>query len=95
MNADRAARQVIEACRYGRAEVVLTVQAKLAAKLFHLFPNLALNFDQLIARALPGPGSEGEGAGTRAVPGSESESEWAPSRLTRLSDRAAVRNNEV
>ena len=77
------------------AEVVLSVQAKLAVKLFQMFPNLSMNFDQLIARALPGPGHEGAGAGTRAIPGSQSESDWSPSRLTKLSDRAAVRNNEV
>ena len=33
--------------------------------------------------------------GTLENAGSASESEWSPSRLTRLSDRAAVRNNEI
>ena len=40
---------------------------------------------------VPGPG----GIGRRRAKGKESESELAPSLLTALSERAAVRNNEV
>src|SRR5947208_13760729 len=37
MDAGRAARQIVEACRYGEAEVVLSLQAKLAGKFHALF----------------------------------------------------------
>jgi hypothetical protein len=35
------------------------------------------------------------GAGTEAHSGWQSLSDWAPSRLTRLTDRAAAENNEL
>jgi hypothetical protein len=36
-----------------------------------------------------------DGAGADAHSGWQSLSNWAPSRLTRLTDRAAARNNEL
>ncbi len=91
MNADRAARRIIRACRYGEPEVVLSVQAK-AAALFHgVCPGLWSDLNALLARALPSPGPDGRWK----VPGHASGSKWAPSWATALSDRAAVANNEV
>ena len=91
MDADSAARQVLKACRYGDAEVILSVQAKLAVKFNAMFTNLTIDLNSLIERALPAPG----GNGTLAVPGKESVSKWTPSWLTSLSDRAARENNEI
>jgi hypothetical protein len=44
-----------------------------------------------VNRLLPGPG----GIGEASARGYESESDLAPSWLTALSDRAAMRNNEI
>jgi short-subunit dehydrogenase len=91
MNADRAARQILTACRRGDAEVILTTQAKLAAKLDSLFPEFSASMLALANRLMP----ESGGIGTEGVRGSASESAASPSVLTALGDAAARRNNEV
>jgi short-subunit dehydrogenase len=91
MNADRAARQIISACRYGKAKVTLSLFAKIAAVANTLAPELMADATSLAASLLPARG----GIGRTALTGSESESSWSPSRLTTLNERAAVRNNEV
>lgn len=91
MKAERAARQIIAACRRGDAEVILSLQAVLAVKFHQLFPELSAELLQLANRLLPAPG----GIGKKSAKGKESESEFSPSLLTTLSDKAALRNNEV
>lgn len=88
MQAERAARQIISAMRRGRPEIVLSMQAKLAWRLFALAPGLAQRALSLLDRVLPRPGGIGEASAL----GSESRH---PSLLTRASDRAALRNNEL
>jgi NAD(P)-dependent dehydrogenase (short-subunit alcohol dehydrogenase family) len=89
--AERAARRIIDACRYGDAELILPFTTALAVKLNGVFPSIAADLVSLTERLLPGPG----GVGTELRRGAESESRWSPSWLTTLSDRAAVRNNEL
>jgi short-subunit dehydrogenase len=91
ISAERAAKQIISACRYGRAKVTITPFAKFAAAANTLAPELMADATSLAASLLPGRG----GIGRTSVTGKESESTWAPSKLTALNDRAAVRNNEV
>ncbi len=91
MSADRAARQIITACRYGRARVTLSLPAKLAVCANVLAPELTADLNALVARLLPEPG----GVGRTSVKGYHSTSEWSPSLLTTLGDRAAERNNEL
>jgi hypothetical protein len=91
MAAERAARQIIRACKRGDAEVILSIQAKVAALFHGMFPGLTADMLGVVNRLLPGPGGIGE-AGAR---GYESESDLAPSWLTALSDRAAMQNNEI
>jgi short-subunit dehydrogenase len=91
MNADRAAKQIISACRYGRAKVTLSLLAKLAVVANALAPELTADVNSLAASLLPARG----GIGRAAVMGHESESSWSPSKLTTLNERAAIRNNEV
>ncbi|HXG68226.1 MAG TPA: SDR family NAD(P)-dependent oxidoreductase [Blastocatellia bacterium] len=91
MNAERAARQIIAACKRGDAEVVLSVQAKLAVKFHALFPGLTADLMGLVNELLPEPG----GIGKERAKGEESESALSPSFLTILNDRAARQNNEV
>jgi short-subunit dehydrogenase len=92
VSSKRAARRVVEACRQGAARLDLGLQTR-PATLFHaLFPRLSRTVLALANRFLPSPDPRGSTASQR---GWESQSRWAPSWLTRLSDRAAVRNNET
>jgi NAD(P)-dependent dehydrogenase (short-subunit alcohol dehydrogenase family) len=95
INAERAARQIINACRYGDAELIITVQAKLAVLLRAAAPELFAGAMAFTSQLLPPPvpGSEG----SQARPGRESESEWAdPSApLTAPTYQAAEDNNEL
>lgn len=88
----RAARRIVDACRHGQPALVLTPQAKAGVALANLAPNMTARLQELADRLLPGPsGSDGQ----EAKPGWQSSSRWAPSFLTRLSDEAAVENNEI
>ena len=91
INAERAARQIINACRDGRAELTISWPAKIAARLNALAPELAADLNAAVVRLLPAPG----GIGARSREGSESTSPWSPSLVTLLGDRAALRNNEL
>ncbi len=53
MEPQRAARRILHASSYGRAELVLTPQAKLMVKARALFPNLVLNTTGVVERMLP------------------------------------------
>jgi NAD(P)-dependent dehydrogenase (short-subunit alcohol dehydrogenase family) len=91
MNADRAARTIINACRYGQAKVTLSLPAKLAVAANTLAPELTADVSAIADSLLPEPG----GVGRAAIEGKHSESPLSPSILTLLSERAAVRNNEM
>ena len=91
MSFERAARQIIEACRYGKAEIVLTPQARLARLIHGLFPGLVAESLGLLSRVMPGPGGPD---GDRLMRGWESQSLASPSFLTRPADRASERNRE-
>lgn len=91
MDADRAGRQIVAACRRGTAEIVLSLPFKIAARVHGLVPGTTSNMLGLVNRVLPEPG----GIGTRKAPGRESASPISESWLTALKDRAAQRNNEV
>jgi NAD(P)-dependent dehydrogenase (short-subunit alcohol dehydrogenase family) len=90
INAQRAARQIVEACRRGDPQLLISIQAQAIALLSAVFPNLSARALKLINQLLPRPtGSDGDATQT----GWESQSPLAPSLLTRLSDRAAEENN--
>ncbi len=91
ISAESAARQILEACRCGDAEVVLSLPAKAATLLHDLFPGLTADALGWLNRLLPGSG----GIGTDHALGSQSESAAAPSLLTALNERAARENNEM
>ena len=91
ISADAAARKVINACRYGRAMLTISLPAKLGASLNVLAPELVADLSALAASLMPSPG----GVGTTAVEGSGSTSGWSPSMLTILNERAAIANNEM
>ena len=92
ISAERAAHQIIEACRYGDPELTITLPARLAVLANYVAPGVVGRRMMLANRLLPGPaGPEGD----RRKKGRQSASTWAPSVATTLTNRAAVVNNEV
>ena len=91
---ERAARQIIRACRYGEAELIITVQAKMAVVARTAMPELFQDTMALINQLLPGPAQSG---GDEARSGRESESEAAGPQqpLTAATYREAEKNNEM
>ena len=91
MNADRAARKILAACRRGQPSLTLTFAARLQVVANALFPNLTGYAMQLANRFLP------ESSGAEGNP-----SRWGyevhrmiPDWLTRTADKATARNNEA
>src|SRR5947208_1307032 len=91
MNADRAARKILAACRRGQPSLTLTFAARGAILGNALFPNLTGYVMRLVNRFLPKP-SGAEGNQSRG--GSEVR-RLIPDWLTRSADKAATRNNET
>src|SRR6266487_1138285 len=91
MNADRAARKILAACRRGQPSLTLTLAARAGIFGNALFPNLTGYLMKFVNRFLPGAAGE-EGNKSRA--GSQL-SRLTPQWLTRLADRATKKNNEV
>lgn len=91
MNADRAARILLRAARFGRAQITLTTVGKIAARVHGLFPGMITDRIGFLNRLLPDAG----GIGTRRAKGSDSLSRLSSSLLTILTQRAAQDNNEL
>ncbi len=92
IDAQRAAHRVVDATKHGDAEVVITWSAKLAVAANGLAPDLVADATAAANRWLP---VSPENGGDQTFSGWQSGSRWAPSPLTRLSERAATQNNEV
>ena len=90
----RAARQIVNACRYGDAELVIGLQAKLAIVLRDVAPELFAGAMVLMNQLLPGP-APGSGDVTRTGRESESKAAGPPSPLTAPTYKAAAENNEL
>jgi short-subunit dehydrogenase len=91
VSSETAARQIIEACRYGVAQLVIGPQARLARLLNGLVPTFVGEALTLVGRILPAPApSEGD----RPRRGWQSRSALAPALLTGPADRAIGRNHE-
>ena len=93
IDAARAAGQVIDACRHGDGELVITWPARLAIIANAVVPEAVALGMSVANRLLPGPTDDGSGDERRS--GWQSTSPWAPSKLTTLTERAAARNNEL
>lgn len=91
MNAERAARKILDACRRGDARLVIGVPAKIAVLMNELMPECSASVAAQVNRFLP-QASGGDGTIRR---GTESESRLSRSFLTQLSREAALRNNEA
>ena len=88
LNAERAGRKIIEACRRGDAEVLVGLPAKMGAVARALAPNLTAALLAYVNRLLP------QDSHTERFTGEQSETPLTRSWLTELSQRAARRNNE-
>ena len=90
MDADRAARKILVACRRGQPSLTLTVAARGAIVANALFPNLTGYAMKIVNRVLPGAAGE---KGSRSRAGSELPRK-IPRWMTGLADRATQSNNE-
>jgi short-subunit dehydrogenase len=91
MSARRAARKIVAAARRGRPRLVLTWQAKLAARVHALAPSLVNRLLAWTNRILPS-----EDLGRRqAKLGSAIDDKLLPSWVAAINERAALRYNET
>jgi short-subunit dehydrogenase len=90
MNADRAARKILAACRRAQPSLTLTFAARGAILGNALFPNLTGYVMHLVNRFLPKP----SGAEGNQLRGGSEVRRLIPDWLTRSADRATIRNNE-
>src|SRR6266480_3979896 len=90
INANRAARKILAACRRGQPSLTLTFAARGAILGNALLPNLTGYLMKFVNRFLPGPS---HGQGNQSRPGSQLRP-LTPKWLTRLGDRATRTNNE-
>jgi NAD(P)-dependent dehydrogenase (short-subunit alcohol dehydrogenase family) len=90
MNADRAARKILAACRRGQPSLTLTFAARGAILGNALCPNLTGYVMRLVNRFLPKP----SGAEGNQLRGGSEVRRLIPDWLTRSADRATIRNNE-
>jgi hypothetical protein len=91
VSAENAARQIVNAIRRGKADLTISIQAKLATRFNAMFPETTAGILEMVDRFLPAPGT----TGTRAFTGLESTSSISPSIVTTAIDAAAERNNEL
>ena len=91
MNAERAAAGTIRALEYGDPFLILGAPMKAAALLHSVFPGLASEALARVDQLLPGPG----GIGRREAYGRDSETSLSQSWLTALTQKAALKNNEL
>ena len=92
IDARRAARQIVDAARHGDASLVITPAARAAVALEGIAPGLVAAAGALASRLLPAPA---DAAGDVEKRGFESRPSWLPAFATAMTDRAAVRNNEM
>ena len=92
--AERAARQILDACRYGDPALTITPHARIAAAANVVAPAAVARAMMLVARALPAPGGP-DGNVLKKGLESEAKSRWTPSVVTALTDNAAIANNEL
>src|SRR5215203_2002605 len=85
VSAENAARQIVEATAKGRAELVISPQAKAAVKINALFPNITSAILAATNQLLPSNG----GIGRRHATGLESTSAASPSMITSMVDAAS------
>ncbi len=94
IGAPRAAAQIVDACRHGDAELVITMAAKAAVLANAVLPGAVATL-MAAANRLVLPQPTGDGSGDRRRSGWQSLSRLAPSKLTMLTERAAAQHNQL
>ena len=90
MDADRAARKILAACRRGQPSLTLTFAARFQVVANALFPNLTGYMMKFVNRFLPRPGDQ---KANQSRAGSQIR-RLTPEWVTRLADHATKKNNE-
>ncbi|NEM99223.1 SDR family NAD(P)-dependent oxidoreductase [Pontibacter burrus] len=90
-SAEATAAEILDALRYGDAEVTTTLPAIVAEYLHNLSPGLMTSVFSVVNSMLPGEG----GIGKNRAKGYESETPLSMSGLTERTQKAAARNNEL
>lgn len=90
ISAERAARKIIRAARYGDPELIITLQARMAVLANAIFPGSAAQVSKLVNASLPAAGPAGE-----AEPGWKARGSFPPAAITALPDEASRNNNEI
>lgn len=88
----RAAAKIVDAARHGDAELVISWPARLAILASAALPRTVAAAMDLSNRLLPLPAESGQAT---SWSGWQSTSRWAPSTLTRLSERPVAENNQL
>ena len=94
ISAERAARKILNACRYGDPSLTITAQARAAAAANVLAPASMARAMMLVTRLLPA-GTGLEGNVVKRGLQNEAKTGWTPSVVTKLADHAALANNEI
>nr|WP_295903450.1 SDR family oxidoreductase [uncultured Bdellovibrio sp.] len=89
-NAEKAAQKIVDASKYGKAELMISASTKIATVLQARFPNFFSDIVHLANVVMPGPTDDSD----LVVEGKDAHSAISPSVLTALSEKAALRNNE-
>jgi NAD(P)-dependent dehydrogenase (short-subunit alcohol dehydrogenase family) len=92
MDASRAARRIVDACRRGVAHLDLGLPTRLMSIAQAAMPELVADTMSVATRILPSPT---DATGDQIRRGRDSTSVVAPSILTRLGDQASAANNEL
>lgn len=92
VSAEACARDILTACKQGKAELIISFPAKLASAVHGLFPELTADVLVLVNALLPDPSLTS--AGDSRVKGRSVETALTQSALTATTDEAAGLNNE-
>jgi NAD(P)-dependent dehydrogenase (short-subunit alcohol dehydrogenase family) len=92
VSAEHAAKQIIEACRFGDPDLTISLPAKVAVVANNAMPTAVARLMALANQFLPKATGK---SGDRKLRGLEAESELTDGIATTLTDRAAVANNEI
>jgi NAD(P)-dependent dehydrogenase (short-subunit alcohol dehydrogenase family) len=91
IGSERAARQIVEACRHGQAHLIVSLPAQLAIRFHGALPGVTNSFLALVNDLLP----TSQPGGRQTQKGYESFSAVSPSWITTLTELAAKRNHEI
>lgn len=96
IDGDSAGKQIIEACRRGDSELIITLQAQMLSKMNGVFPELTSSIMKGVSSLLPGDvEDDADGSGKENTPGYDSQSAISPSILTVPADAVVAKNNEL